>query len=95
MKGGDGLKKFIIIIFLIFVFVSSGYALETRYRNDKGYNNKIGYNNQIGYNNKIPYHEFFGSKAPQPEKIKVQKGDVQAVIPIHQEEQQVEQKGIK
>lgn len=95
MKGGDGLKKFVIIVFLIFIFVSSGYAIETRYRNDEGYNNKIGYNNQVGYNNKIPYHEFFSSKAPQPEKIKVQKGKVQAVIPINQKEEKIEQKGIK
>lgn len=89
------MKKFVIIIFLIFVFVGSGYALETRYRNDQGYNNKTGYNNQVGYNNKIPYDEFFKSKAPQPEKIKVQKGNVQAVIPINQREEQIEQKGIK
>lgn len=95
MKGGDRLKKFVVIVFLIFIFVSSGYAIETRYRNDEGYNNKIGYNNRIGYNNKIPYHEFFSSKAPQPEKIKVQKGKVQAVIPINQKEETIEQKGIK
>jgi hypothetical protein len=68
--------------------------LETRYRNDEGYNNKIGYNNRIGYNNQIPYKSYFNENAPKPDKIKVQKGEVQAVIPINQKEEQIEQKGI-
>ena len=95
LKGGGELKKFIILIFLIFIFATTGNALETRYRNDTGYNNKTGYNNLTGYNNKIPYQSFFGENAPQPEKIKVQKGNAQAVIPIHQKEEQIEQEGIK
>jgi len=90
------LKKVVAIAFLmIFVFVGNGFALETRYRNDEGYNNKIGYNNRTGYDNKIPYSSFFGVNAPEPEKIKVQKGKVQAIIPINQKEETVEQKGIK
>lgn len=81
------------LIFLIFIFVGSGYALETRYRNDQGYNNKVGYNNQTGYNNKLPYRSFFS--APEPEKIKVQTRDGrQAVIPINQKEEKIVQKGI-
>jgi len=65
------MKKF-FIVFLCFIFVGT---LKTYYFN-KG-----------GYNNKIPYHEFFNGHSPKPTKIKVQKGKVQAVIPINQKEE--------
>ena len=90
------LKKFVAIVFLmIFIFVGNGFALETRYRNDEAYNNKIGYDNRTGYNNKIPYQSFFSDTDLEPRKIKVQKGRVQAIIPINQKEETIEQKGIK
>ena len=57
------------------------------------------YSNKQVYNNKIPYSYYFGAGKAKPEKIKVQttgKGDVvQAVIPVNEEEQKVEQQSIK
>ena len=55
------------------------------------------YSNKAGYNNKIPYRATFNDV--RPEQIKVQKTGngkvVQAVIPVNQEEETVEQQGLK
>ena len=86
MKGVLPMKKLFTIIailgFLIFGFGNS-YALKTYY------------NNKTGYNNKIPYKAFFNGHSPKPEKINIQKGKVQAVVPLHEKEENVEQKGLK
>lgn len=78
-------KMCTIIAVLSFLILGIGniYALETYYENKQGYNNKI------------PYKEFFNGHSPKPEKIKVQKGKIQAVVPINQKEEKVEQKGLE
>ena len=80
-------KKLFIIMILAGIFVAwlnvSAWALDTYY------------NNQTGYNNKIPYSAFFNGHSPQPEKIAVQKGRVQAVVPVNTKEVQVEQEGLE
>ena len=78
-------KMFTILAVLSFLILGVGnsYALKTYY------------NNKQGYNNKIPYSAFFNGHSPKPEKIKVQKGKIQAVVPINQKEEKVEQKGLQ
>lgn len=85
------LKKVLVIAVccLLTLCVGSAFGLSTLYDNSGGYNVVS------GYDNKIPYEAFFTTFAPTPEKIKVQKGDTQAIIPIHQKEQKIEQKGLK
>jgi len=94
-KGGDNVKYlYLILLSVCLGFGSNALALDTHY------NNKEGYKVVDGYNNKIPYAAFFKEHKPNPEVIKVQKttkfGNViQAEIPIHQTEQNVEQKGLE
>lgn len=78
-------KMFTIIAVLSFLILGFGnsYALKTYYENRQGYNNKI------------PYKAFFNGHSPKPQKINVQKGKVQAVVPINSKEEKVEQKGLQ
>ncbi len=72
-----------IVVLLIFAFVGNAFGLKTYY------------NNKTGYNNKIPYSAFFNGHSPKPAKIKVQKGKIQAIVPVNQKEEKVEQKGLE
>lgn len=71
------MKKLIVIVSVICFTILSGNALAF-----KSY-----YNNNIGYDNKIPYKAFFNGHSPKPEKIAVEKGRVQAVVPINTPEE--------
>ena len=73
----------IIVCFIVSWLNVSAWSLNTYY------------NNQTGYDNKIPYSAFFNGHSPQPGKIAVQKGKVQAVVPINEKEVTVEQKGLE
>jgi hypothetical protein len=83
-------KLLVVLTILSFIFLSLGSsnALETYY------------NNHSGYNNKIPYSAFFNGHSAKPNKIKVQKVTksgkaIQAVVPVNQAEEKVEQKGLE
>lgn len=70
------------------------------YDNKQGYDNKSGYENKIGYNNKTSYRSFFKEHKPNPEVIKIQKTTkfgsvIQTEVPVHQTEENVEQKGLE
>lgn len=77
----------VAVLSFIFLGFGSANALNTYYDNS-----------QI-YNNKIPYSAFFNGHSPKPEKIKVQKSVngkvVQAIVPVNEKEQDVEQKGLE
>jgi hypothetical protein len=77
-------KLLVVLTILSFIFLSLGTsnALETY------------------YNNKIPYSAFFNGHSAKPNKIKVQKVTksgkaIQAVVPVNQAEEKVEQKGLE
>ena len=72
----------IIVCFLVSWLNVSAWSLDTYYEN------------RTGYNNKIPYAAFFNGHSPQPAKIAVQKGNVQAVVPVNEKEVKVEQQGL-
>jgi len=79
------LKKIIVLLSVISFTILSGNAFAF-----KSY-----YSNHVGYNNKIPYKAFFNGHSPKPEKIAVQKGRVQAVVPINTPEEKIEGNGKK
>lgn len=83
-------KLLMILMILSFVCLGLGNAnaLETYYKNNQGYNNNI------------PYSAFFNGHSPKPAKIKIQKitksgKAIQAVVPVNQAEEKVEQKGLE
>jgi hypothetical protein len=100
-------KKLIsVVLFIAFILsVENTFALNTLYENRQGYENQQGYDNSFSYevyqnqiyNNNIPYKDFFKNS---PEHLKVQSVDsfgntTQAVIEVNQNEQKIEQEGIK
>ena len=82
-------KALAVLGFLSFFLLGIGnvHALNTYYNN-----------NQV-YNNKIPYSAFFNGHSPEPDKIKIQQstknGVTQAIVPVNEKEQEVEQKGLE
>jgi hypothetical protein len=82
-------KALAVLVVLSFIGLGFGsaHALNTYYDNSQVYNNQI------------PYSAFFNGHSPKPEKIKVQvssdRGVVQAIVPVNEKEQEVEQKGLE